>query len=100
MAVTSRRLVRTGIAQFFGGTQYDQAARAYRGNGPLFSYGLSSVRAYQAKRVADMDYVMGQLPGRGMGALMVLEMNETRDNILTVGQIPATLAGKRKLVYA
>lgn len=99
MILTSRKIVRTGIAQFFGGTTYDQAARAYRGSGPLLSSGLSTVRAYQPKRMNDMDYVMGQNPGRGMGAAMVLEMNETRDTTLTLTQIPSTSGGQRHLVY-
>jgi hypothetical protein len=98
MAETSRTIVRTGVAQFFGGTTYDEKFRAYR-NGPLMSYGLSTVRAYQPKRMPDMDYVLGQNPGRGMGAVMVLEMNETRDTPITVGQKPATLNGQRGLVY-
>ena len=98
MTVTSRTIVRTGIAEFFGGTNYDQQFRCYRG-GPLLSSGLSTVRAYQGKRVPDQDYVMGQLPGRGMGALMVLEMPRTRDTVLTLGTAPPTLNGQRHLVY-
>jgi hypothetical protein len=98
VAQTSRTIVRTGIAQFFGGTEYDSTFRAYRG-GPLLGSGLSTVRPYQAKRIPDTDYVMGLNPGRGMGAVMVLEMAQTRDTVLTVGQIPATLQGQRKLVY-
>jgi len=91
--VTSRSIVRTGIAQFFGGTNYDSNFRCYRG-GPLLSSGLSTVRAYQPKREPDTDYVMGLNPGRGMGALMVLEMAETRDTFLTLGTIPAASAGQ------
>lgn len=99
MALTSRTIVRTGVAQFFGGTTYDSTARAYRGSGPLFSKGLSTVRAYQSKRINDMDYVLSQAAGRGMGAVMVLEMPETRDTVLTIGQIPANLQGQRRLAY-
>jgi hypothetical protein len=96
---TSRAIVRTGIAQFFGGTNYDSTFRAYRG-GPLASYGLSTVRPYQAKRIPDTDYVMGLNPGRGMGALMVLQMPETRDVIRTGPQLPAgTKGGQRKITY-
>lgn len=97
MAETSRTIVRTGIAQFFGGTTYDTEARAYR-NGPLNSYGLSTVRAYQPKRLPDMDYVLGQAPGRGMGAVMILEMPETRDTPLDITQIPGT-GSQRHLTY-
>lgn len=99
MAQTSRTIVRTGIAQFFGGTTYDSIARCYR-NGPLNSYGLSTVRAYQPKKLPDMDYVLGQAPGRGMGAVMILEMAETRDNPLDITQLPGVSGGnQRKLVY-
>lgn len=98
MAQTSRTIVRTGVAQYFGGTIYDSTFRAYR-NGPLNSYGLSTVRPYQPKRLPDFDYVLGQNAGRGMGAVMVLEMNETRDNILTITQLPGNLNNQRKLVY-
>jgi hypothetical protein len=100
VAVTSRTIVRTGIAQFFGGTAYDSTARAYRGSGPLLSSGLSTVRAYQPKRMPDTDYVMAQAAGRGMGAAMVIEMNETRDTTLTLTQkINGTQGGQRHLVY-
>ena len=98
MAVTSRSIVRVGIAKFFGGTSYDTSFKCYRG-GPLLSSGLSTVRPYQPKRTPDTDYVMGLNPGRGMGALMVLEMAETRDTFLTLGTIPAASGGQRHLVY-
>lgn len=99
MTQVSRALVRTAIAQFFGGTQYDEISRCYRG-GPLLSFGLSTVRAYQPKREPDTDYVMGLNPGRGMGALMTLQMAETRDNILTTPGLPAGVkGGQRRLVY-
>jgi hypothetical protein len=95
VTATSRQIVRTAIAQFFGGTAYDQEARAYRGNGPLLSYGLSSVRAYQPKRVSDIDYVKAQAAGRGMGAYMVVELpadNEIRR------ALPAG-TGKKRITY-
>lgn len=100
MAFTSRSIVRQGIAQFFGGATYDPNARAYRGSGPLLSSGLSTVRAYQSKRINDRDYVLGQAAGRGMGAAMVLEMAQTRDNLLTGPGVPAGIhGGQRRLVY-
>lgn len=71
---TSRQLVRDGIAQYFGGSTFDQEARAYRGTGPLLSAGLSTVRAYTSKRLNDNDYVLGQAVGRGMGAYMIVEL--------------------------
>ena len=99
MAVTSRAIVRVGIAQFFGGTNYDSDFRCYRG-GPLLSSGLSTVRPYQPKRTPDTDYVMGLNSGRGMGALMVLQMSQTRDNLLTGPGLPNGIhGGQRHLVY-
>lgn len=99
MTQTSRKLVRLAIAQFFGGTQYDDTFRCYRG-GPLLGYGLSTVRPYQPKREPDTDYVMGLNPGRGMGAIMALQMGETRDTLLTVPGLPAGVkGGQRRLVY-
>jgi hypothetical protein len=100
VTVTSRKAVRLAVAQFFGGSTYDSNARAYRGSGPLLSSGLSTVRAYQAKRVSDMDYVIGQAAGRGMGAMMTIEMAETHDNLLTGPGLPAGVhGGQRHLVY-
>lgn len=97
MADTSRTIVRTGVAQFFGGTSFDETFRCYR-NGPLNSYGLSTVKAYQPKRLPDLDFVLGQAPGRGMGAVMILEMPETRDEPLNITQLPGSGA-QRHLVY-
>jgi hypothetical protein len=95
---TSRTIVRTGIAQYFGGTTFDPTFQCYRG-GPLLSSGLSTVRAYQPKRFPDSDYVWGLTPGRGMGAVMILEMPRTLDTVLTISQQPAGTQGQRKLVY-
>lgn len=96
MPVTSRKVVRTGIAQFFGGTTYDKAARAYRGSGPLLSYGLSSVRAYQPKRLSDVDYVKGQAAGRGMGAYMIVELGS---DVETRRTVPA-VTGRKRVTYS
>lgn len=95
MTATSRQIVRNGIAQYFGGIQYDQEARAYRGSGPLQQYGLSSVRAYQPKRMSDVDYVYGQAAGRGMGAAMVVELpndEERRD-------AKPIITGRKRITY-
>lgn len=102
MTQVSRKLVRLAVAQFFGGTQYDQIGRCYRGNGPLLANGLSTVRPYQAKRIPDADYVMGQLPGRGMGAMMMLQMADDRDNMMNLPGMGLTGqpgSVRRKLVY-
>jgi hypothetical protein len=105
MATTSRPTVRVGVAQFFGGTTYDQEARAYRGSTPvhLFNAGLSTVRAYQSKRISDKDYVLGQAKGRGMGASMIVEMpddTEIRRAVPAAG--PGTNyvgSGRKRITY-
>lgn len=98
-AVTSRPIVRQGIAAYFGGDVYDTEARAFRGAGPLQSSGLSTVRAYAPKRMSDEDYVLGQAAGRGMGAYALIGMPETADIPLTVGLLPALSGGQRHLAY-
>ncbi len=69
----SRAALRTGIAKFFGGTVYDPVERIYTG-GPLTVAGLGGARPYFAKRIPDTDYVIGQPPGRGMGAVIVVHL--------------------------
>jgi hypothetical protein len=95
VTTTSLPVVKDGIAQFFGGSTYDTEARAYRGSGPLQSYGLSTVRKHQPKRMPDVDYVMGQSAGRGMGAVMIVELpldTETR-------QAKPAYAGRKRVLY-
>lgn len=95
MPVTSRQIVRTGVATFFGGTVYDPETRSYRGAGPLFTSGLSTVRAYQSKRMADEDYFFGQPAGRGMGAVLVVEIpidDEKRD-------AKPAVTGRKRITY-
>lgn len=104
-SATSRQIVRTGVAQFFGGPQYDTEARAYRGSVPaaLFAAGLSSVRAYRPKRLSDLDFVKGQSAGRGMGAYMYVDMprdTEIRRALPAAG--PGTgyvKAGRKRITY-
>jgi hypothetical protein len=104
--VTSRPIVRAGIAQFFGGTTYDDKAKAYRGNIPaaLKAAGLSTVRAYRPKRLSDKDYVLGQATGRGMGAYLYVELpndGEIRRALPAAG--PGTgyiLAGRKRITYS
>lgn len=43
--------------------------------------------------------MFGQTPGRGMGAFAMVEMSETHNTVLTLGQKPAVSGGQRKLVY-
>lgn len=98
MTATSRRIVRTGIAQYFGGPTFVQDERAYRGAGPLESSGLYTVRAYWPKRVNDNDFTQSAAAsaGRGMGASMVVEIPTDLERRQA---IPA-VTGKRNIVYS
>lgn len=96
MPATSRVIVRDGMAQFFGGTTFDPIAKAYRGNGPLASAGLSSVRAYTPKKASDRDYTIEQLPGRGMGAFMVIELMEDQE----IRRAKPAGSGRKRITYA
>ena len=108
-SVTSRQIVRTGIAQFFGGPQYDQEARAYRGSIPaaLYAAGLSSVRAYRPKRLSDVDYVKGHISAtgtaRGMGAYLYIDMpRDTEIRRAAPAAGPGTgyiKAGRKRVTY-
>lgn len=95
MPTTSRQIVRTQIAQFFGGTTYDTEARAYRGNGPLQANGLSTVRAYQSKHIPDVDYVKGQAAGRGMGAYMIVELPTDKE----IRRAMPSQGGRKRIMY-
>lgn len=106
MTTTSRPIVRVGIAQYFGGPTYDQQERAYRGAIPpaLFAAGLSTVRAYQPKRLSDKDYVLSQAAGRGMGAYMIVEMPNDGEVRRAVGAAgPGTnyvASGRKRITYS
>jgi hypothetical protein len=76
-ANTSTDAIHQGIAAYFGGT-YVQNIRAYQ-NGPLLSFGLSTVRAGWGKRLDLNNFVAGQLPGRGMGAYMIVELGNDKE---------------------
>jgi len=97
MTVTSRPIVRVGIAEWFGGTTYDAEARAYRGSIPstLFNAGLSTVRAYRPKRLNDNDFVLKQAAGRGMGAYLYVELP---GDLEVRRAIPAG-TGKKRITY-
>jgi hypothetical protein len=93
---TSRQIVRNGIAQFFGGTTYDETTRSYRGSGPLIPDGLTVVRPYGAKRINDQDYVLGQAAGRGMGAYMLVALPQDKEIRRTM---PAVI-GRKRVTYS
>lgn len=101
-SITSRQIVRQGIAQYFGGTTYDTAARAYRGAIPnnLFNAGLSTVRAYRPKRLSDVDYVLHQAAGRGMGAYMYVELpGDTEIRRALPGRASSPATGRKRITY-
>jgi hypothetical protein len=78
----TRKIVRDGIAAYFGGT-YQAQFRCWQ-NGALVSSGLGTVRKAFPKRVNDNDYFAGMPAGRNMGAFMVVEIGfdrESRDGI-------------------
>jgi len=82
VTATTRAQVRTGIAQFFGGTTWDATGRIYRPT-PLADVGLAGVRPYMGKRLPDSDFTHGLAEGRGMGAVMLVHLpsdTETRDS--------------------
>ncbi len=71
----TRQVFRQGLATFFGGSTYDPQGRTYSG-GPLTTSGLGCVRAYLTKREPDSDFVLGQVSGRSMGAVMLIHLPE------------------------
>lgn len=76
--VPTRREIRTGIAEFFGGPAMDPTTRIYRTT-PLAAEGLAGVCAYFGKRTADSAFTLGLVTGRQMGALMVVHLPHTVD---------------------
>lgn len=101
MAQTSREIVQNGVATFFGGTNFDQGSRSYRGSIPsaLSSAGLSVVRAHQPKRVNDNDYVLAQAAGRGMGTYLVVEVPDDFDFPRTLRGPLGGPVGRRQVNY-
>ena len=97
MTTTSREIVQTGIAAFFGGASYDAATRSYRGAIPsaLLAAGLSAVRAHQPKRASDLDFVYQQAAGRGMGATMTVELGDD----IEIRRAPPAGSGRKRVTY-
>lgn len=88
---TTRLQVKRGIAAYFGGT-FVPNIRAYQ-NGPIHSYGLSTVRAGWGKRLDLNNFVAGQVAGRGMGAYMVVELGRDHERRRSEAGAPQTDAG-------
>jgi hypothetical protein len=76
-ANTTLNDVHQGITAYFGGTWVEDI-RAYQG-GPLLSWGLGTARAGVGKRLNFQDYVNAMPAGRGMGALMIVEMSHDQE---------------------
>lgn len=69
----TRREIRTGIAQFFGGAALDPQSQIYRPT-PLADVGLAGVRPYWTTRFEDRDYTATLADGRNMGAVMCVHL--------------------------
>ena len=95
--MSTRELVRRGIAEFFGGPldMADPAAQLYR-PGPLLVNGLATVRAYFEKRVPESDYTIGLDPARGMGAVMVVQLGTVTETRAAAG---GANSGWKKRLY-
>jgi hypothetical protein len=74
---TSRTIVRTGIATYFGGS-YVSNMRAYQ-HGSLTSFGLGTVRAGYPKELNMKDAFAGLPAGRMSGALMIVEIGDDQE---------------------
>lgn len=87
----SRKGVRDDIAQYFGGSTFDSAARLYRPT-PLAAVGLAAVAPYFSQRFDDKDKaIVGLADGRGRGAIMSVHLSghtETRHSIGGIMRVP------------
>jgi hypothetical protein len=81
---TTRRDIRTGVAQFFGGATYDAAARIYRPT-PLLASGLAGVRPYWTTRFEDRDFLAGLAADRKMGAVMSVHIANDSERRIALG---------------
>jgi hypothetical protein len=87
-ANTTRTSVRQGVAAYLGGS-YVEDIRAYQ-NGPLLSFGLSTVRAGWGKRLDMNNFIAGQSAGRGMGAYMIVELGFEKEVRRAIAGAPVT----------
>lgn len=85
----SRKDLRLGIAQFFGGTTWDADAKIYRPT-PLAACGLAGVYAYWPKEVggpADSDYLATLPAGSTFGAVMGVHLESQDESRIAMGGI-------------
>jgi hypothetical protein len=96
--VSTRELVRRGVAEYFGGPldMTDPAALVYR-SGPLQVNGLATTRAYWEKRIETADYLYGLDPARGMGAVVWVQLGQVSETRRALG---GETSGWRERVYA
>jgi hypothetical protein len=80
----TRKAIRQGIAQFFGGEVSDPDDW-YRSS-PLADLGLSGVKAYYQGRFKDHEY-FGDLNGARTGAIMCVHLNDDTEKRLAIGGI-------------
>lgn len=82
--MSDRKLLRQGIASYFGGATFDAAYQIYRPT-PLASFGLGGVRTYMPVIVTGEDRMIGLTPGSTMGAVMGVWLGESTETRLTIG---------------
>lgn len=84
MTNPTRRAIRDGIAQFFGGTTLDPTFRLYRPT-PLGDEGLAGVFPYWAIRMEDRFFQETIVPDRRMGALMCVHLPNEQERRIAMG---------------
>jgi hypothetical protein len=82
----TRKDVRLGVAQFFGGTTYDDASRIYRPT-PLASLGLAGVRPYWTKDFQDQDYLASLPDGTRLGAVACVHFPDQDEGRYAMGGV-------------
>jgi len=80
----SRSDARLGIARYFGGTTWDDAAKIYRPT-PLASSGLAGVRPYWTPRFEDHPYLETLPAGSLMGAVMCVHLADNQETRIAAG---------------
>jgi hypothetical protein len=79
--------VRTGIAEHFGGSTFDDGDQVYRPT-PLAAQGLAGVAPYFQERFRDeVIAIKGLADGRGRGAVMCVHIGQTKETRHSTGGI-------------
>jgi hypothetical protein len=82
----ARGPLRLGVAQFFGGTTWDDQAKIYRPT-PLATSGLAGVRPYWTRRFEDQDFLLALPDGASMGAVMCVHMPDQDEGRYAMGGV-------------